>query len=344
MHRDIKPENILLDADGNVVLADFGHAYDFSSGDMTHGPFGTHGYRSPQVFARLAYSSKTDVYSLGCIMQLMLYGSVSFSRACLSCTVLMQWFQLPSDRDVPRRNYKANDLIHSVRTAMLPDLYQHTDALMQMLEVDERRRPTAEELKQHSFFEFVYVTFAFSFADLRADALFPSDWKRVEERARTPALHYAPPVLVPDSDAVVSKSALLSGACSAVASTGSSAARLLVPKVVRPQVQQEQYCIKMDVRRGGARAQVLARAWSPLHGSRAFARCNPWRAFALSGSILVESVKEVPPPLDTTTTTSEPSTPPPATPPPRAPTPPAPIVKSWSPLLNAVPSYSHCFM
>ena len=39
MHRDIKLENIFLDADGSVVDADFGLAYDFSGSDMAHGPY-----------------------------------------------------------------------------------------------------------------------------------------------------------------------------------------------------------------------------------------------------------------------------------------------------------------
>ena len=80
MHRDIKLDNILLDAAGNVVLADFGLAYDFSNGDMTQGRFGTPGYCSPQVIGNLPYSCKADIYSLGVILQLMIYGTVSKDR------------------------------------------------------------------------------------------------------------------------------------------------------------------------------------------------------------------------------------------------------------------------
>ena len=71
-------ENILLKANGNAVLADFDIAHDFSSNAMTHSPYGTPGHRSPQDSWGEGYSAKTGVYSLGCIVYLMLYRSVSF--------------------------------------------------------------------------------------------------------------------------------------------------------------------------------------------------------------------------------------------------------------------------
>ena len=177
MHRDIKPENILMDADGNVVLADFGLAYDFSGGDLTHGPYGTPGYRSPQVERGNPYSSKTDIYSLGCLMQLMLYGSVSFLEACLLSIILMQSFYPPSERGLPLWYYKADDLLRSVCFLMLFNLYEHTDVSTQMLEEDEEHRPSAEELKRHFWFEFVYVTIPLTITDPHTDTS-----QRLEER------------------------------------------------------------------------------------------------------------------------------------------------------------------
>ena len=59
-----KLENVLLDADGVMTVAEFGLAYDFSSGGMAHGPLGPSGYRSPEVIHGKLYSAKTDAYPL----------------------------------------------------------------------------------------------------------------------------------------------------------------------------------------------------------------------------------------------------------------------------------------
>lgn len=69
IHRDIKPANLLLDAKGNIWVADFGLAQvsaDISltqTGDI----FGTMRYMSPEQAAgrRMLVDHRTDVYSLG---------------------------------------------------------------------------------------------------------------------------------------------------------------------------------------------------------------------------------------------------------------------------------------
>ena len=117
MHWDIKLDNILLDVAGNVVLADFGLAYDFSNGDMTQGRFGTPGYCSPQVIGNLPYSCKADIYSLGVILQLMIYGTLS-KHSCRHYFPLYSRMssQYPHEQTVdPTKNYVVHDLIRSVR-------------------------------------------------------------------------------------------------------------------------------------------------------------------------------------------------------------------------------------
>jgi serine/threonine protein kinase len=48
IHRDIKPENIFFEADGSLVLGDFGLAID-SSADKPCSRVGTHDYMAPEV-------------------------------------------------------------------------------------------------------------------------------------------------------------------------------------------------------------------------------------------------------------------------------------------------------
>ena len=118
---------------------------------------------------------------------------------------------------------------------------------------------------------------------------------------------------------------------------------LRVPKVVRPKVIHEQYAVKLDVQRGGARAQKLARTWPYRRFRLTNAQIRVF--FGLSQSVAMLNFDDTPPaPALDTAAPSAPTTPPPQTPPPCAPSPPRPAIKRWATPVRQVPSYSHCFM
>jgi hypothetical protein len=84
VHRDIKPENILFN-EGLAVVGDFGIAMAVSSAPRqqvtrTGAALGTLGYMSPeQALGTGNLDSRTDVYSLGCVIYEMLVGGTPAS-------------------------------------------------------------------------------------------------------------------------------------------------------------------------------------------------------------------------------------------------------------------------
>ena len=80
-HRDIKLENILVTANGQIKLCDFGFSFDFSSENPAT-CVGTPSYLAPEVMNKTPYDGeKVDVWGCGVVLYVMLYGFYPFDDA-----------------------------------------------------------------------------------------------------------------------------------------------------------------------------------------------------------------------------------------------------------------------
>jgi len=132
VHRDIKPANILLDANGNATVTDFGIALVTSRPvrDLLGSTAGTPHYMSPEQSLGEQVDGRSDVYALGVVLYEMLTGSRPFEG----------------------RN--ATEVIAKHISAPVPELSAREPAtprllvrlVERMLAKDPAQRPTAAEL------------------------------------------------------------------------------------------------------------------------------------------------------------------------------------------------------
>jgi serine/threonine-protein kinase len=81
VHRDLKPSNIIVDAEGNAMLTDFGLAKGRAYTVLTKPGqvMGTIDYLAPELIKGEAASPATDIYALGCTMYECVTGQPPFA-------------------------------------------------------------------------------------------------------------------------------------------------------------------------------------------------------------------------------------------------------------------------
>jgi serine/threonine-protein kinase len=83
VHRDLKPENVMVDADDNIRLIDFGIAANAGARRLTYANFsqgmGTPDYISPEQVQGKRGDARSDIYALGVMLYEMLTGKTPFT-------------------------------------------------------------------------------------------------------------------------------------------------------------------------------------------------------------------------------------------------------------------------
>jgi eukaryotic-like serine/threonine-protein kinase len=134
VHRDVKPGNVLVTADGDIKVTDFGIARAGTSEALTQtgAVMGTAAYFSPEQAQGLPVDGRSDVYSLGVVLYEMATGAPPFTG---ESPVAVAYKHVREDPEPPaaRAPDLPPDLEHIILTAMAKD--------------PDSRYQTAEELR-----------------------------------------------------------------------------------------------------------------------------------------------------------------------------------------------------
>lgn len=143
MHRDLKPENLLFRTENSMdcVIADFGLAEFSEADEYLFVRCGTPGYVAPEVInikeMKTKYQPICDVFSLGLIFHLLLFGKSAFSGRNYD--------------EVVSQNRACNiDLSGEEYRKHGDEAY---DLLVKMLKKNPKERITAKEALKHPFFD-----------------------------------------------------------------------------------------------------------------------------------------------------------------------------------------------
>ncbi|KAF7215647.1 serine/threonine-protein kinase SIK1 [Nothobranchius furzeri] len=130
VHRDLKTENLLLDANMNIKLADFGFGNFYKAGEPLSTWCGSPPYAAPEVFEGKEYEGpQLDIWSLGVVLYVLVCGSLPFdgpSLPALRQRVTEGRFRIPF--------FMSQDCENLIR---------------KMLVVDPAKRISVAQIKQH---------------------------------------------------------------------------------------------------------------------------------------------------------------------------------------------------
>lgn len=170
LHRDLKPGNLLVNADCELKICDFGLARGYSDAPENNAGFmteyvATRWYRAPEIMLSFkSYTKAIDMWSVGCIFAEMLGSRPLFKGADYidQLNQILNVLGTPSEAQLKRvGSERAQGYIRSlpkVRKVPFTKLYekatpQAIDLLEKLLAFDPTQRLTVEDALAHPYLE-----------------------------------------------------------------------------------------------------------------------------------------------------------------------------------------------
>jgi serine/threonine protein kinase len=153
VHRDIKPENILIDADGHLVITDFGLAkyIDDKTRTKSFKGSGTIPYMAPECWMGDANTIIMDIYSFGIIFYEILTG-----RHPYKANNELEWRECHIYKPLPDIsahragvNTKIKQIIQKMVAKKVSDRYQNCDEILNaMIEASNMQNPDLQDIER----------------------------------------------------------------------------------------------------------------------------------------------------------------------------------------------------
>ncbi|EGN95780.1 hypothetical protein SERLA73DRAFT_76842 [Serpula lacrymans var. lacrymans S7.3] len=138
LHRDLKPDNVFLDEANTVKLGDFGLSKALVQASFANTYVGTPYYMSPELMQEKAYDSKSDIWSLGCLIYELCALKPPFHEA-----------KTHAELSIFIRNGRIPPLPRGYSVAL-------SGVIKAMLNLNPAMRPSTAQLLQHERLELVF--------------------------------------------------------------------------------------------------------------------------------------------------------------------------------------------